>query len=251
MSLVCLSSENSLRAFLCIIFRRGFLLWRQPCRPIWCSVWHIVWALTGWPPTPSTSAAMLAALIRLFPKHNLWIWCWARALNFFGRPWRGLFWVEHGPGPCRGRGPGDRGRHRCQDGAGRAGRPWADTAAASRALCADSVGSRTGGDSVGSQTGADSVSSQTGADSVGSRTGSGSGVDSVGSWTGAGSVSSRTEVGSGADSVGSWTGADSVGSRSRTGVGSGVDSVGSRTGAGSTAISTLKVKPLKFRARLM
>ncbi len=43
----------------------------------------------GWP-----SAAMLAAIIRLFPKHNLWIWCWARALNFFGRPWQGLFWVE-------------------------------------------------------------------------------------------------------------------------------------------------------------
>ncbi len=36
----------------------------------------------------------LAALIRLFPKHNLWIWRWAHALNFFGRPWRGLFWVE-------------------------------------------------------------------------------------------------------------------------------------------------------------
>ncbi len=28
---------------------------------------------------------MLAALIRLFPKHNLWIWRWARALNFFGQ----------------------------------------------------------------------------------------------------------------------------------------------------------------------
>ncbi len=94
MSLVCLSSANCLQAFLCIIFRRGFLLGRQPCRPIWCSVRHMVWALTGWPPTPSTSAAMLAALIRLFPKHNLWIWRWARALNFFGRPWRGLFWVE-------------------------------------------------------------------------------------------------------------------------------------------------------------
>ncbi len=37
---------------------------------------------------------MLAALIRLFPNHNLWIWRWACALNFFGRPWRGLFWVE-------------------------------------------------------------------------------------------------------------------------------------------------------------
>ena len=38
--------------FLCIIFRRGFLLGWQPCRPIWCSVQHMVWALTGWPPTP-------------------------------------------------------------------------------------------------------------------------------------------------------------------------------------------------------
>ncbi len=35
-----------------------------------------------------------ASSTRLFPKHNLWIWRWARALNFFGRPWRGLFWVE-------------------------------------------------------------------------------------------------------------------------------------------------------------
>ncbi len=93
-SLVCLSLANCLQAFLCIIFRRGFFLGWQPCRPIWCSVRRIVWALTGWPPTPSASAAMLAALIRLFPKHNLWIWRWARALNFFGRPWRGLFWVE-------------------------------------------------------------------------------------------------------------------------------------------------------------
>ncbi len=67
MSLVCLSSANCLRAFLCIIFRRGFLLGRQPCRPILCSVRRMVWALTNWPPTPSTSAAMLAALIRLFP----------------------------------------------------------------------------------------------------------------------------------------------------------------------------------------
>ncbi len=52
MYLVCLSSANCLRAFLCIIFRRGFLLGRQPCRPIWCSVWRMVWALTEWPPTP-------------------------------------------------------------------------------------------------------------------------------------------------------------------------------------------------------
>ncbi len=41
-----------LRAFLYIIFRRGFPLGRQPCRPIWCSVQRMVWALTGWPPHP-------------------------------------------------------------------------------------------------------------------------------------------------------------------------------------------------------
>ncbi len=43
MSLVCLSSANCLRAFLCIIFRRVFLLGRQPCRPIWCSVRGLFW----------------------------------------------------------------------------------------------------------------------------------------------------------------------------------------------------------------
>ncbi len=49
-ALVCLSSANCLQAFLGIIFRRGFFLGRQPCRPIWCSVQCMVWALTGWPP---------------------------------------------------------------------------------------------------------------------------------------------------------------------------------------------------------
>ncbi len=34
MSLVCLSSANYLQAFLCIIFRRGVILGRQPCRQI-------------------------------------------------------------------------------------------------------------------------------------------------------------------------------------------------------------------------
>ncbi len=36
----------SLRAFLCIIFRRGFLLGRQPCRPIFdavCGIWSEHW----------------------------------------------------------------------------------------------------------------------------------------------------------------------------------------------------------------
>ncbi len=72
----------------------GFLLGRQPCRPIWCGVRRMVWALTDWPPTPSTSAAMLGALLRLFPKHNLWYDAEHVHFNFFGRPWRGLFWVE-------------------------------------------------------------------------------------------------------------------------------------------------------------
>ncbi len=31
--------------------RRPFLLGRQPCRPIWCNVRCMVWALTGWPPS--------------------------------------------------------------------------------------------------------------------------------------------------------------------------------------------------------
>ncbi len=38
--------------FLVHHLRRGFLLGRQPCRPIWCSVRRMVWALTGWPPHP-------------------------------------------------------------------------------------------------------------------------------------------------------------------------------------------------------
>ncbi len=69
----CPESACLQQTFLCIIFRKGFLLGRQPRRPIWCSVRLMFWALTGWPPTPSTSAAMLAALRHLFPKHNLWI----------------------------------------------------------------------------------------------------------------------------------------------------------------------------------
>ncbi len=98
MSLVCLSSENCLRDFLCIIFSRGFLLGRQPCRSIWFSVRHMIWALTGWPLTPSTYAAMLAVLLCLFPKHNLWIWRWAHALNFFGTgtcPVKPLYGIDH------------------------------------------------------------------------------------------------------------------------------------------------------------
>ncbi len=36
------SNPNCLRAFLCIIFRRGFLLGQQPCRPI-DAVW-VIWS---------------------------------------------------------------------------------------------------------------------------------------------------------------------------------------------------------------
>ena len=50
MCFVDTSSANCLDAFLCIVFRRGFLLGWQPCTPIWCRVWHMVWALTGWTP---------------------------------------------------------------------------------------------------------------------------------------------------------------------------------------------------------
>ncbi len=59
-----------------------------------CGVWSEHWQADPPPPPPFNLCSNAAALIRLFPKHNLWIWRWARALNFFGRPWRGLFWVE-------------------------------------------------------------------------------------------------------------------------------------------------------------
>ncbi len=45
-----------------------------------------------WQADPPSSTS--AALVGLFPKQNLWKWRWAHALNFFGRPWLGLFWVE-------------------------------------------------------------------------------------------------------------------------------------------------------------
>ena len=49
MYLVDMSSAKCLRALLCIVFRRGFLLGWQPCTPIWCRVQRMVWAITGWP----------------------------------------------------------------------------------------------------------------------------------------------------------------------------------------------------------
>ena len=83
-----------LEAFLCIVFRRGFLQGWQPCTPIWCRVRRMVWALTGWPPASSISAAMLTALLRRSFKESIWMWRSARALSFFGRPTRDLFWVD-------------------------------------------------------------------------------------------------------------------------------------------------------------
>ena len=64
MCFVDMSAANCLEAFLCIVFRRGFLLGWQPCTPIWCRVRRMVWALTSWPPTSLISAAMLRALLR-------------------------------------------------------------------------------------------------------------------------------------------------------------------------------------------
>ena len=43
MCFVDMSSANCLQAFLCILFRRGFLLGWQPCTPIWCRVRRMVW----------------------------------------------------------------------------------------------------------------------------------------------------------------------------------------------------------------
>ena len=94
MCFVDMSSANCVEAFLCIVFRRGFLLGWQPCTPIWCRVRRMVWALTGWPPTSSISAAMLTALLRRSFKESIWMWPSARALSFFGRPTRGLFWLS-------------------------------------------------------------------------------------------------------------------------------------------------------------
>ena len=62
-----MSSVKCLEAFLCIVFRRGFLLEWQPCTPVWCRVRRMVWALTGWPSTSSISAAMLKGLLRRDP----------------------------------------------------------------------------------------------------------------------------------------------------------------------------------------
>ncbi len=92
MSLVCLSSANCLQAFLCIIFRRGFLL-ERPCRPIWCSVRCMVWALTGWPPALQPLQQCWQHSYVYSQTHPLDMTL-ARAFNFFGRPWQGLFWVK-------------------------------------------------------------------------------------------------------------------------------------------------------------
>ncbi len=57
-----------------------------------CGVWSEHWQAD--PPPLQPLQQCWQHSYAYFPKHNLWIWCWACALNFFGRPWRGLFWVE-------------------------------------------------------------------------------------------------------------------------------------------------------------
>ena len=94
MCFVDMSSANCLRTFLCIVLRRGFLLGWQPCIPIWCRVRCMVWALTGWPPTSSISAAILTALLCQSFKESIWMWLSACALSFFGWPTWGLLWVD-------------------------------------------------------------------------------------------------------------------------------------------------------------
>lgn len=58
----------------------------------------MVWALSGWPHIPSTSAEILSALKHLIInpvlKDNFWMWCWTCAHNLFGQPRRGLFCVN-------------------------------------------------------------------------------------------------------------------------------------------------------------
>ena len=66
----------------------------KPCTTIWCRVRRMVWALTCWPLTSSISAAMLSGILRRSFKENIWMWRSARAHRFFGRPTRGLFWVD-------------------------------------------------------------------------------------------------------------------------------------------------------------
>ena len=95
---VDMSSGNCLRTFLCIAFRRGFLLWWQPCTPIWCRVQCMVWALTGWPPAlQSLQQCWQHSYTNLSKKafgcdaHHVRS---ARALSFFRRPTWGLFWVD-------------------------------------------------------------------------------------------------------------------------------------------------------------
>ena len=93
MCFVNMSSANCLRAFLCIVFRRGFLLGWQPCTPTWCRVQHMVWALQADPPTHTHTPLQSLQQCRSF-KESIWMWCSARALSFFGWSTRGLFCVD-------------------------------------------------------------------------------------------------------------------------------------------------------------
>ncbi len=90
MSLVCLSSAICLQAFLCIIFRRGFLLDNSHADQFdaVCSVWSEHWQADPPPLQP------LQALIRLISKTQPLDMTLSTCTQLFGRPWRGLFWVE-------------------------------------------------------------------------------------------------------------------------------------------------------------
>ncbi len=110
MLLARLSSENCLQALLWASFRRGFLLWRRPCKPTCCSVWRMVWALTSWPATSATSKAMLAALMLLLFEASFCTWhtaqgqVWTAQMGFQGLRVRRESLVLQDPMDHQGRG---------------------------------------------------------------------------------------------------------------------------------------------------
>ncbi len=52
MSLVCCLQQTVCRLSCASSLEKASFWDGQPCRPIWCSVRRMVWALTGWPPHP-------------------------------------------------------------------------------------------------------------------------------------------------------------------------------------------------------
>ncbi len=83
--------SNCLQAFLWSSLN-GFLLGRQPCRPIWCQCAAYGMSTDRLTPYPLTSAAMLQHSYGLFPKLNLWILSMCTQLLW--STWWGLFRVE-------------------------------------------------------------------------------------------------------------------------------------------------------------